>query len=69
MTNPKCVLCGEEFNHTRCASDNEHKITHSCGIDSVDSEFDYSLNFHSGWHRTKAAALAAIPERFLMKGV
>ena len=62
MSKPRCVLCGEEFKAVPAMSSlrQRYRVVHHCRIDL----FNIRLR-DDGSYPTKAAALAAIPERFV----
>jgi hypothetical protein len=65
MSNPRCVLCGEEFEvetFKSCEGDITYFIEHECYGQEYSFNYEYDHDY-----QTKAAALAAIPERFVMK--
>jgi hypothetical protein len=63
MSNPRCVLCGEGINAVPETSD-QWLIKHQCG--STMLGYSLKIYIYNPKFKTKAEAIAAIPERFLM---
>ena len=65
MTKPRCVLCGDEFLVARCHS-GEYFVKHICIVNGEHIfTSDHVIQTYN--MSTEAAAIAAIPERFVMK--